>query len=155
MGLADRFAQLEDTRLLAAMFERAPVGIAIAGITGRYVRANPAFLRLIGRHRGFVLLGHSQGSYHLERLIRRRIDSRRALRRRMVSAVLLGGNVTVRERSDRGGTFHHSSSATRAPGATALTWNRGSTYASPIRGIAISSGTPAPATFSRSSTMIR
>jgi two-component system sensor histidine kinase UhpB len=48
VGLADRFAQLEDTRLLAAMFERAPVGIAIAGITGRYVRANPAFLRLIG-----------------------------------------------------------------------------------------------------------
>lgn len=48
MGLADRFAQLEDARLLAAMFERAPVGIAIAGITGRYVRANPAFLRLLG-----------------------------------------------------------------------------------------------------------
>jgi pimeloyl-ACP methyl ester carboxylesterase len=64
-----------------------------------------AFLRRIGR-RGFVLLGHSQGSFHLQRLIRRRIDDRPALRRRLVSAVLLGGDVTVRKGSDRGGTFH-------------------------------------------------
>ena len=73
-----------------------------------------AFLRHIGRHRGFVLLGHSQGSYHLERLIRRRIDTHRALRRRMVSAVLLGGNVSVREKSDRGGTFRRVPTCRRA-----------------------------------------
>ena len=30
------------------MFERAPLGIAIADLSGRYVRANPAFLRLLG-----------------------------------------------------------------------------------------------------------
>jgi two-component system, NarL family, sensor histidine kinase UhpB len=46
--LDSRIAQLEDTRLLAAMFERAPLGIAIVGTTGRYVRANPAFLRMVG-----------------------------------------------------------------------------------------------------------
>ena len=52
-----------------------------------------------------MLIGHSQGSYHLQRLVRRRIDTHAALRRRMVSAVLLGGNVTVRKGSDRGGVF--------------------------------------------------
>jgi pimeloyl-ACP methyl ester carboxylesterase len=68
-------------------------------------QAFETFLRRIGRHRGFVLIGHSQGTYHLQRLIRRRIDNRADLRRRLVSAVLLGGDVTVREGSDRGGVF--------------------------------------------------
>jgi hypothetical protein len=66
-----------------------------------------AFLRRIGPRRAFVLIGHSQGTFHLQRLIRRRIDDRSALRRRLVSAVLLGGDVTVRKGSDRGGAFRH------------------------------------------------
>ena len=44
--------------------------------------------------RPFILIGHSQGSSMLIRLIRERIDGNRTLRARMVSAVLLGGNVT-------------------------------------------------------------
>jgi hypothetical protein len=44
--------------------------------------------------RGVVLIGHSQGSGHLTRLLRTRIDRRRSERRRLVSAILLGGNVT-------------------------------------------------------------
>src|SRR5882672_410487 len=48
MELDSRIAQFEDARLLVAMFERAPLGIAIADLSGRYVRANPAFLRLLG-----------------------------------------------------------------------------------------------------------
>ncbi|TML03347.1 MAG: DUF3089 domain-containing protein, partial [Actinobacteria bacterium] len=44
--------------------------------------------------RGFVLIGHSQGSFILKQLIGDEIDKRPALRRRMVSALLLGGNVT-------------------------------------------------------------
>jgi PAS domain S-box-containing protein len=35
-------------QLLAAMFDRAPSGIIMADTSGRYVRANPAFLRLVG-----------------------------------------------------------------------------------------------------------
>ncbi|MGG7382303.1 DUF3089 domain-containing protein, partial [Escherichia coli] len=65
-------------------------------------RAFRAFLRRIGRHRGFVLIGHSQGAFHLQRLVRREIDRNPGLRRRMVSAVLLGGDVTVRKGKDRG-----------------------------------------------------
>jgi hypothetical protein len=52
-------------------------------------------------------MGHSQGTYVLRRLIREEVDSRPRIRRRIVSAVLLGGNVTVRRDSDRGGDFRH------------------------------------------------
>jgi hypothetical protein len=57
--------------------------------------------------RGFVLIGHSQGSFVLRTLIAREIDDRPAVRRRMVSALLLGGNVLVRSGSDLGGDFRH------------------------------------------------
>ncbi len=111
---AARFSQL--CRVHAPVYRQATVAALQGGTTtrGDYRKAYgdvedafDAFLRRIGRNRGFVLLGHSQGSYHLQRLVRRRIDSHAALRRRMVSAVLLGGNVTVRTGSDRGGVFRH------------------------------------------------
>ena len=103
-------------RVYAPVYRQATVPALQAGTTTRhdYLTAYgdvetsfDAFLRRIGRHRAFVLIGHSQGSFHLQRLIRRRIDDRRALRRRLVSAVLLGGDVTVRKGSDRGGVFDH------------------------------------------------
>jgi pimeloyl-ACP methyl ester carboxylesterase len=55
--------------------------------------------------RGVVLIGHSQGSYHLTRLLREEIEPRRPVRRLLVSALLLGGNVTVAKGSDTGGDF--------------------------------------------------
>jgi hypothetical protein len=57
--------------------------------------------------RGFVLIGHSQGAGMLTQLIRQRIDDRPKVRRRLVSAILLGGNVTVATGKDAGGTFQH------------------------------------------------
>jgi hypothetical protein len=57
--------------------------------------------------RGFVLIGHSQGSILLRRLIATKIDPNPVLRRRLVSAILLGGNVLVRAHSDVGGDFTH------------------------------------------------
>ena len=98
------------------MYRQATVPALQAGTTtrrdyltayGDVEEALDAFLRRIGKRRAFVLIGHSQGTYHLQRLVRRHIDGNRALRRRMVSAVLLGGNVTVRKGSDRGGVFRH------------------------------------------------
>jgi Protein of unknown function (DUF3089) len=44
--------------------------------------------------RGVVLIGHSQGTFVLRQLIAQEIDRRPAVRRRMVSAILLGGNVS-------------------------------------------------------------
>lgn len=55
--------------------------------------------------RGIVLIGHSQGTGVLRRLIREEIDRVPAVRDRLVSALLLGGNVLVRKGDDRGGDF--------------------------------------------------
>jgi Protein of unknown function (DUF3089) len=66
-----------------------------------------AYVRRWGRGRGVVLIGHSQGTFMLRRLIREEIDPKASARRRLVSAVLLGGNVTVRAGGDRGGDFEH------------------------------------------------
>jgi len=111
---AARFSQL--CQVYAPVYRQATVPALQAGKTtksdyltayGDVEKAFVAFLRRIGPHRGFVLIGHSQGTFHLQRLIRRRIDDKPALRRRLVSAVLLGGDVTVRKGSDRGGVFRH------------------------------------------------
>ncbi len=118
---AARFSQL--CRVYAAVYRQATVPALNSGQTTKsdYLKAYgdvedafDAFLHRIGKHRGFVLIGHSQGAYHLERLVRRRIDTTAALRRRLVSAVLLGGDVAVRKRSDRGGTFRHVPTCSRA-----------------------------------------
>ena len=57
--------------------------------------------------RGVVLIGHSQGTFHLRDLIAEEIDPSRRLRRRLVSALLLGGNITVAQGRDTGGDFRH------------------------------------------------
>jgi hypothetical protein len=57
--------------------------------------------------RGIVLIGHSQGSFDLIRLIQDEIDGNPTLRKQLVSAVLLGGNVTVKTGEDAGGDFQN------------------------------------------------
>lgn len=65
------------------------------------------FLEEIGPDRGFLLVGHSQGSRMLRALIRRDIDPDPALRRRLVSAIIPGANATVAKGRDAGGDFEH------------------------------------------------
>jgi hypothetical protein len=55
--------------------------------------------------RGVVLIGHSQGAMVLTRLIADEIDRDPVVRRRLVSALLLGGQVTTAEGKDTGGDF--------------------------------------------------
>src|ERR687897_1024510 len=55
-----------------------------------------AYLKRARHGRGVVLIGHSQGTFMLRRLIREEIDPRAPARRRLISALLLGGNVTER-----------------------------------------------------------
>jgi hypothetical protein len=57
--------------------------------------------------RGVILIGHSQGAMMLMRLIRGEIDKHAGVRRKLVSAVLLGANVVVRKGKDVGGDFQH------------------------------------------------
>ncbi|HEY3186121.1 MAG TPA: DUF3089 domain-containing protein, partial [Solirubrobacteraceae bacterium] len=65
------------------------------------------YLRRYNKGRGVVFVGHSQGSFVLRRLIAQEVDAKRSARRHLVSAVLLGGNVLVRQGKDRGGDFKH------------------------------------------------
>jgi hypothetical protein len=57
--------------------------------------------------RPIIFIGHSQGSSMLIKLLQTQIDPSSALRRRMVSAIILGGNVQVPAGKDVGGSFQH------------------------------------------------
>jgi hypothetical protein len=70
-------------------------------------RAFDEYLAKDNHGRGFVLIGHSQGTGMLTQLVQQRIDDKPKVRRRLVSAILLGGNVTVAEGKDVGGSFDH------------------------------------------------
>jgi hypothetical protein len=65
------------------------------------------YLQKYNHGRGFVLIGHSQGSLVLKQLIAKDVDNKPAVRKRMLSAILLGGNVLVKRGQDVGGTFQH------------------------------------------------
>jgi hypothetical protein len=64
------------------------------------------YLEHDNKGRGFVLVGHSQGSYILAELIRREIDGK-PVQTRMVSAILLGTTLAVPRGKDVGGAFQH------------------------------------------------
>lgn len=57
--------------------------------------------------RPIVFIGHSQGAAVLSTLLQSQVDPSPTLRKRMVSAILLGGNVQVPLGQTVGGTFHH------------------------------------------------
>jgi hypothetical protein len=66
-----------------------------------------AYLAHHNHGRGVVLIGHSQGAFQLRELIADEIDDRPRVRRRVVSAILLGGNITVAQGRDVRGDFGH------------------------------------------------
>jgi Protein of unknown function (DUF3089) len=63
------------------------------------------YMRRFNNGRGVVLIGHSQGAGMLQQLIRQKVDRFRKARQLLVSAILLGGNVTVQEGRNVGGIF--------------------------------------------------
>jgi hypothetical protein len=68
-------------------------------------RAWSEYLARDNNGRGVVLVGHSQGAGMLTRLVRERIDGDAAARARIVSALLIGGDVGVPAGGDVGGDF--------------------------------------------------
>ena len=65
------------------------------------------YLKKYNHGRGFVLIGHSQGSFVLRQLIADKVDGNRSVRSRLVSAILLGGNVLVKKGKEIGGDFQN------------------------------------------------
>jgi Protein of unknown function (DUF3089) len=111
---ASRFSQR--CRVFAPMYRQ----LTLTGISGGTLPASAVqlaygdvaaawteYMRKYNKGRGVVLIGHSQGTGMLTRLIQQKIDRFRGARRRLVSALLLGGNVTVKQGSDVGGAFDH------------------------------------------------
>lgn len=70
-------------------------------------RAWRDYLEHDNKGRGVVFISHSQGTFELRRLLAEEVDRKPAVRKRLVSAILLGGNVVVRRGSDAGGDFQH------------------------------------------------
>ncbi|HUO73119.1 MAG TPA: DUF3089 domain-containing protein [Solirubrobacteraceae bacterium] len=102
------YAPMYPQLTLKAIF--APGGItpqAAAIAYGGVIAAFDDYLAHYNRGRGIVFIGHSQGAALLIALLRREVDPKPALRRRMVSALLLGGNVTVARGKRTGGDFAH------------------------------------------------
>ncbi len=66
------------------------------------------YLKHFNHGRGFILIGHSQGAFLLRQLIAKDVDRKPAVRKRLVSAILLGGNVLVKPGPKGiGGDFQH------------------------------------------------
>jgi hypothetical protein len=63
------------------------------------------YLRKHNKGRGVVLVSHSQGTFVLRQLVAQEIDPNPSMRRKLVSALLLGGNITARRGGDTGGDF--------------------------------------------------
>ncbi len=110
---ASRFSQA--CRVFAPVYRQATIagltrptsGTAFKIAYGDVKRAWFDYLRHYNHGRGFVLIGHSQGGGHLAQLLKEEIDPRPARRRQLVSALLLGANVTVPVGKTVGAEFKH------------------------------------------------
>ena len=102
---ASRFSQI--CRVFAPVYRQItlsalehPARITLADALVAYNSVRSAFrdyLAHYNRGRGIVFIGHSQGAAILIRLLKQDVDPSPSVRRRLVSALLMGGNVTVGE----------------------------------------------------------
>ena len=65
------------------------------------------YLKKFNHGRGVVLIGHSQGTFHLDKLVSEQIDPKPRVRKKLISAILMGGNVEVAKGKKIGGDFKH------------------------------------------------
>jgi hypothetical protein len=91
-----------------------PGGITPEGSAKAYIGVATAFAEYMAKYnqgRGFILIGHSQGSAMLTQLIKEQFDPNTAqgaaLRKQLVGAYLLGGNIIVPKGKTEGGSFQN------------------------------------------------
>ena len=100
----------------AAVDGEAGAVTAAAAVTA-YTSVRAAWLDYVAHDndgRGVVLIGHSQGTFLLDALVKRVIDPSPAQRKLLVSALLIGGNVRVPDGREVGGDFQHVPACTRS-----------------------------------------
>jgi len=87
-----------------------PGTISVSDLVAAYASVQTAwedYLDHYNQGRGFILIGHSQGASMLIELLQKQIDDNPAVRQHLVSAIILGGNVTVPVGATIGGSFQH------------------------------------------------
>jgi Protein of unknown function (DUF3089) len=153
---ASRFSQV--CRVWAPMYRQATVyALSHGAITGANV-SNIAYTSLLSgwrdylRHdndgRPIVFIGHSQGAAMLIRLLQTQIDPSPRLRKQLVSAIILGGNVQVPIGRRVGGSFRRipTCASATSTGCVIAYSTFGSTppplalFGRPGRGVSIQSG---------------
>jgi hypothetical protein len=93
---------------LSALDHPARISVADARVAYDSVLAGfRDYLAHYNHGRGIVFIGHSQGAAILIKLLQQEVDGKQSVRRRLVSALLMGGNVTVRKDQSVGGDFMH------------------------------------------------
>jgi pimeloyl-ACP methyl ester carboxylesterase len=98
---APMYRQLTLARLFGRATDAADPALAYNDVKAAWNE----YLAKYNKGRGVVLIGHSQGTGVLTRLAAEEIDPKPAMRRKLVSALLIGGGVTVARGKDVGGSF--------------------------------------------------
>jgi hypothetical protein len=102
------FAPMYRQITLGKLFGGTPVTPEQAALAyGDVVQAWKTYLDKYNQGRGVILIGHSQGTFVLRRLIADYVDKDPHVRKLLVSTILLGGNVVVKEGKTFGGDFQH------------------------------------------------
>jgi DUF3089 family protein len=108
---APMYRQLTLTGLVSGKLTAKQAAIPLDDVRAAFA----TYLRKDNHGRGFVLIGHSQGAFVLEQVIAQDIDRKPAVRKRLVSALLFGGNVLVKRGKGIGGSFQHVPACRSAP----------------------------------------
>jgi hypothetical protein len=112
---ASRFSQV--CRVWAPMYRQRTVASLAKGLGGDPTADEVAYQSFLSGWKDYlahdndgrpiILIGHSQGAAMLIRLLRNQFDSSARLRKLLVSAIILGGNVQVATGKTVGGSFRH------------------------------------------------
>ena len=104
----------ETCRVFAPIYRQTTLGslLGLADLEGdralAYADVLDAFGAYMADHndgRGVIVIGHSQGSRHLERLVAEVVETNAYLQDHLVAAYLLGWTIAVQEGQDVGGSF--------------------------------------------------
>jgi hypothetical protein len=113
MAQASRFSQV--CRVYAPMYRQVTLKGLATGLTPAHLAvafsgvlaAWKQYLARYNHGRGVVIIGHSQGAAMAIKLMQTAVDDVPSVRRRLVSALVMGGNVAVPVGKGVGGSFRH------------------------------------------------